>query len=945
MKYFDFGRANDAQAEAIKTTEGPVLMIAGPGTGKTFTLVKRIAYLVIEKGVRPSEIMVVTFTEKAGRELLTRVADEFMKYGLELNLNEMYIGTFHAVCLRLLKGNADNARQGRMMDAFEQTYFVCRNISSFQSLTNYEKYITPKGYWKQATEICRYVNQLMEELVDIDAMEQDADPDMKFLAKLTKRYTELMHRHGLMDFSSIQTQTYEMLKEHSEILSKLQNEIRYIMVDEYQDTNFIQEQLVFMIAGERQNICVVGDDDQGMYRFRGATIRNILEFPSKFPEGACRKIHLETNYRSEPGIIDFYNRWMTNVDGLNLFNWNRYRYDKTTKPGKPPLLPRRSVYACGGDSLDEEKEELLNMVTHLRKNGNITNYNQIAFLFRSVKSEEATTIGEFFEANGIPVYSPRSDMFFERTEIKQILGCLMMCFQSYLVSLKSGDFRRPISKGLREYYITCLKAALPLAKADAKLMAAIESTKKMIVGLKNDSDTTLLDIFYQLIAFEPFRTHLSAKLSDNISKTRAARNLSEISRMLSKFAFLHEMHQLTGRNKYTLPEELFNVYLKYMIEDGVGEYEDASEYAPDGCVSFMTIHQSKGLEFPVVVVGSLGSVPKRNSDPLMYSVESRFFHRRPFEPMSDIKYFDFWRLYYTAFSRAQNLLVLSKKKADSKYFGEYIDILPDVSDFTERVRFADVKSVNNKNTYSFTSHIAVYDDCPKQYMFMREYGFAKNFQVHSSVGTLVHATLEDMNNFIIDGCEQQLSEELLKEWFHKHYQEMYDETGFSLTEEEREEVFSQVSRYYHSRRNDLHFAWKTEEEIELVLPEFIMQGVVDLIENHGEYLEIIDYKTGPKPDIITNPEKIAHYKRQLEVYAYLVGKRFGKRVNRMSLYYTNCKDGDPLITFEWSRESIEKAVSEITEIIRKIETKNFDGGVKNGYACAYCEMRHLCGKG
>lgn len=945
MKYFDFGRANDAQAEAIKTTEGPVLMIAGPGTGKTFTLVKRIAYLVIEKGVRPSEIMVVTFTEKAGRELLTRVADEFMKYGLELNLNEMYIGTFHAVCLRLLKENADNARQGRMMDAFEQTYFVCRNISSFQSLTNYEKYITPKGYWKQATEICRYVNQLMEELVDIDAMEQDADPDMKFLAKLTKRYKELLHRHILMDFSSIQTKTYEMLKEHPDILSRLQKNIRYIMVDEYQDTNYIQEQLVFLIAGERQNICVVGDDDQGMYRFRGATIRNILEFPSKFPEGACRKIHLEINYRSEPGIIDFYNHWMTNVEGLNLFNWNRYRYDKTIEAGKPPLLPDRSVYSCGGDSLDEEKEELLNMVIRLMKNGNITNFNQVAFLFRSVKSEEATAIGEYFEANGIPVYSPRSDMFFERMEVKQILGCLMMCFQSYLVSLKSGDFRRPISKGLREYYITCLKAALPLAKADAKLMAAIESTKKMIVELKKDSDATLLDLFYRLIAFEPFRIHLSAKLNDNISKTRAARNLSEISRMLSKFAFLHDMHRLTVRNKYTMPEELFNVYLKYMIEDGVGEYEDASEYAPDGCVSFMTIHQSKGLEFPVVVVGSLGNAPRRNSNPLMYSAESRFFHRRPFEPMSDIKYFDFWRLYYTAFSRAQNLLVLFRKKADSKYFGEYLDTLPDVSKFTERVQFADVKSVNNKNTYSFTSHIAVYDDCPKQYMFIKEYGFAKNYQVHSSVGTLVHATLEDMNNCIIEGNEQKLSEELLKQWFTKHYEEMYDETGFSLTEEDREDVFSQVSRYYHSRRNDLHFAWKAEEEIELVLPEFIMQGVVDLIENHGEYLEIIDYKTGPKPDIITNPEKIAHYKRQLEVYAYLVGKRFGKRVNGMSLYYTNCKDGDPFISFEWSRESIEKAVSEITEIIRKIETKNFDGGVKNGYACAYCEMRHLCGKG
>ena len=109
----------------------------------------------------------------------------------------------------------------------------------------------------------------------------------------------------------------------------------------------------------------------------------------------------------------------------------------------------------------------------------------------------------------------------------------------------------------------------------------------------------------------------------------------------------------------------------------MGEYEDESEYAPIGCISFMTIHQSKGLEFPVVVVGSLGNAPRRNRDPLMYSVESRFFHRRPFEPVSDIKYFDFWRLYYTAFSRAQNMLVLAAGKSDSKYFGEHLEMLPD----------------------------------------------------------------------------------------------------------------------------------------------------------------------------------------------------------------------------------------------------------------------------
>lgn len=180
----------------------------------------------------------------------------------------------------------------------------------------------------------------MEELVDIDAMEADSDEDMRFLAKLVKRYKNLLEQNNVMDFSSIQTKTYDMLMKYPQILAQIQKNIRYIMVDEYQDTNYIQEQLVFLIAGNNKNICVVGDDDQGMYRFRGATIRNILEFPSKFVEGECKVIHLDTNYRSEPEIIDFYNRWMENVDGINLFNWDRYRYAKKIQAGKNHCIKR-----------------------------------------------------------------------------------------------------------------------------------------------------------------------------------------------------------------------------------------------------------------------------------------------------------------------------------------------------------------------------------------------------------------------------------------------------------------------------------------------------------------------------------------------------------------------------------------------------------------------------
>ena len=945
MSAFDFGQVNEAQKEAVLTTEGPVLMIAGPGTGKTFTLVKRISYLVKEKGVKPCEIMVVTFTEKASKELLTRLSNELID--LNLNINEMYIGTFHSVCLRLLKENSEYAESEgkcRMLDAFEQTYLVCRNIDNFNRLGGFARHISARDPWKQSLEICRYVNQMMEELVDVDAMEADADEDMRFLGKLVKRYQELLARNSAMDFSSIQTKTYDILKLHPEVLDKVRNSIRYIMVDEYQDTNFIQEQLVFMLAGDRKNICVVGDDDQGMYRFRGATIRNILEFPDKFSEDECKVIHLDTNYRSEPGIIDFYNRWMENVDGINLFNWDKFRYAKKITAGKKPLLSEACVYSCGGESIDAEKEELLRMVQNLKERGNVSDYNQIAFLFRSVKSKEAVEIGAYFEENSIPVYSPRSDMFFDRAEVKQILGCIIMCFQSYMLDLKKNMFLHRISDSLRMYYIICLKAALPLAKADSSLMHYIDSVKDAILELKEESDFCLLDVFYHLIAHEPFRGYLQASLKDNVMKSRAARNLSELSRMLNKYAFLHDMHNVSASNKLAMPEEFFNIYLKYMIEDGVGEYEDESEYAPYGCISFMTIHQSKGLEFPAVVVGSLGNVPKRNSDPLLYTAESRFFHRRPFEPIADIKYFDFWRLYYTAFSRAQNLLVLATKRADSKYFGEYLMQLPDVGAFTDTCTFADVKGSNYKHVYSFTSHISVYDGCPTQYKYYKEYGFAQNKMFHTSVGSLVHATLEDMNKCIIAGRQDYVNEAAIEEWFALNYQGMQEQTGYFLTDEQMENALQQVIRYFHHRKDELGRVWRAEEEINLVLPDYILQGVIDLIEGQGDTVEIVDYKTGPKPDIEGHPERVEHYRKQLELYAYLTEKRYGKKVRQMHLYYTNCQNGDPLITFEWTRSAIDTTVSEIAETIRNIENKNFEGSVTNNYACTFCDMRYVCGK-
>ena len=945
--FFDFGQANEHQKEAILAVEGPELIIAGPGTGKTFTLVKRIAYLIIEKKVKPSEIMVVTFTEKAGKELLTRISNEFIQYNLNLNINDMYIGTFHSVCLRLLKENSQYVSSGmksRMLDAFEQTYLVCRNLDAFKAIKGFNQYIHVKNDWKQSLEICRYVNQLMEELVDIDAMLRDADEDMRFLAKMVKIYQNMLDANNAMDFSSIQTKTYEMFIENPVVLEKVQETIKYIMVDEYQDTNYIQEQLIFLLAGKRKNICVVGDDDQGMYRFRGATIRNILEFPDKFIKGECKIVHLNMNYRSEPQIIDFYNQWMENVDGINLFNWDKFRYPKKIVSGKNTILNEQAVFSCGGDSLDEEKEALFNLIQKLKQDGNITDYNQIAFLFRSVKSEEAVTIGAYLESQGIPVYSPRSDLFFDRIEVKQIFGSLILCFLSYVQDLKKNLFTHRISEELRNYYIECIKSAAVLIKQNTEFSLFVEKKSKEIRLLKGEGEEGLLDLFYQLIAYEPFNTYLQADLRDNVNVTRAARNLSEVSRMLSKYMYLHDMHTINDSNKLAMSEEFFNIYLKYMYADGIGEYEDESEYAPHGCVSFMTIHQSKGLEFPVVIVGSLGNVPRRNSDALMFGAESRFFHRKPYEPLADIKFFDFWRLYYTAFSRAQNLLVLAAKKRNNKYFKEYWNGLSDVETLNSNESFEKVKAVNYKHIYSFTSHVSVYDHCPKQYKYYKEYGFAQNQMFQTSVGSLVHATLEDMNKCIINGERGRVNEASIEAWFELNYKQMQKETGYFLSEEQKDNAMKQIIRYYHHRQDELGKVWKAEDEINLVLPKYILQGVIDLIEGEGDTVEIVDYKTGPKPEGYTYLDKVEHYRKQLEVYAYLVEKRYGKKVSKMHLYYTSVLEGNPLISFEWKRDSIDKTIEQLANTIERIENCDFDGDVTNSYSCRFCDMRYLCAK-
>lgn len=418
---FDFGNANDGQRQAISTTEGPVLITAGPGTGKTYTLVQRAIYLIEERGVKPEDIFIATFTEKAAKELITRITNELASRNITVNVNEMYVGTFHSLCLRIIKDHLEYTRlkkNYRLLDTFDQQYLVFRNIYKFRTISGIENVMPKGGAWKWAQAICEFSNNLTEEVVDIDAMLSDHDMEISVIAKVVNTYQAMLDEENLIDFSAIQTECYRLLKENKDILEDLRNSIKYIMVDEYQDTNYIQEQIIFLL-GTHENICVVGDDDQGLYRFRGATIRNILEFPSKFDVGKCQIIPLVINYRSDSDIVEFYNKWMITTSGSKFkFAWDKFRYDKRIVANETSKIESPCVVKLASkDDEDEWHERVLDFINRLKNSGKIQDYNQLAFLFSSVKHERVISLARFLESNHINVYSPRSDMFFRREEV------------------------------------------------------------------------------------------------------------------------------------------------------------------------------------------------------------------------------------------------------------------------------------------------------------------------------------------------------------------------------------------------------------------------------------------------------------------------------------------------------------------------------------------------
>ena len=328
--------ANKEQLEAINTTEGPVLIIAGPGAGKTFTLVERTFRLLSEMKIEPEHIFVSTFTEKASRELVTRISDRIYEADLNININNLCVGTLHSIFLNLLEEFRDFTRLKRnysLWDQFDQQYAIYKHIHEFIAIDPDCKVFGKGSWWNIAGEIAKQVNKVSEEALDVETLKSSDDEAIQKLAIAYEAYKELLEEENALDFSMIQKEFYDLLLREPTVLETLRQRFEYFMIDEYQDTNSIQERILLLLLNDKKNICVVGDDDQGLYRFRGATIRNILEFEQNF-DGKCKRIELTKNYRSHSGIINFYNDWMKQQEWTGKSGETYIKRDKA-KEGVP----------------------------------------------------------------------------------------------------------------------------------------------------------------------------------------------------------------------------------------------------------------------------------------------------------------------------------------------------------------------------------------------------------------------------------------------------------------------------------------------------------------------------------------------------------------------------------------------------------------------------------
>lgn len=960
-------KLNKAQLLAINHEKGPLLIIAGAGTGKTTVITERIKHLIVDKDILPPHVLALTFTEKAAFEMQERI-DVLLPYGY----SNLWIHTFHSFCDRILRDDAHNIGLDpnyKLISEAESVLLMRQNIfylglKFFKPLGNPTKFldallihfsrlkdedISPSEYihWAQ-NQKSKIKNQNETETKNQELeVAQYAE-----LSNAYKKYEELKIKNSLMDFSDLISNTLLLFRTRPNILKRYQSQFKFVLVDEFQDTNFAQNELAILLAGDDKNITVVADDDQSIYRFRGAAVSNVLQFKKNFPE--TRIVTLIENHRSTQTILD------SSYALIQHNNPNRLEVveniDKKLK--SMSKASENEIEFIHEQRSEDESDKIALKIEELTRNS--YEYKDIAILVRANNHAEPITTA--LQRHRIPYQFLGPGYLFQHEEIKDLIAYL-----TFLTNLSDTvSLFRVLSMDVFKIPYIELNYLLNFAKkrnlslfeslSDLNQTFLKPETQKKLEGFRKMTEVHLKrskkeqagQILFDFLKDSGLYQTLNQ--TDSVREERRVLNIAKFFDRIKNF----EMER-SDANIFTLVE-----WLTLMLQMGDSPGAAEVDLRDRNAVNILTVHSSKGLEFKVVFLVNLVSdrFPSRERSekiPL-----SREIIKEILSLDSDFHLEEERRLFYVGMTRAKERLYFTA----SNYYGEgkrtkklspfIYEALPKLEEQKEleskikQLSLTEVLSVYEKEeekeeskpplklSYITYSNLQMFDICPLHYKAKVIFNIPTPPTAVQSFGISLHRTLQNFYKKIQDGykpTESDLLKILKDEWESEGYENKKHE------EERFAQATNILKRYSSLECNPPIIPLKLEYPFNFTLNCGVkVFGKMDRIDPKDNGIEIIDYKTGED-----NPKASGAHKLQLSIYALAANRVKDEILNKkaeditLTFYFL---DGNSKKSMSFTKKDLDKLENELIEKIEEIERSDFK--CSGSVLCINCEYKMLC---
>ncbi len=974
-------KLNKEQLTAVKHQKGPLLIIAGAGTGKTTVVTERIKYLITSANVKPSEILALTFTEKAAKEMQDRVY-EALPYGY----SDMWISTFHSFCDRILRLEALHIGldpKYKLMSEAECVQIVRNNLFKFNL-----KYFRPMGnptkfvagmlqhfsrLQDEDTSPNEYIHWVRKQKEKNKKLSEEARIELEKWEELSgayKTYNEIKIKEALMDFGDLIVKTLELFKARKNILKIYRDKFKYILVDEFQDTNFVQNELAIILSGKSKNITVCGDDDQSIYRFRGAAVSNIIQFKKNFPR--AKVVVLTKNYRSTQEILD-------KAHDLIKFN-DPDRLEAVEKIDKKLIASSKGktkgdkIEFIHRDRVENEADEVAKKIKEIVKQ-NKYDFNDFAILVRA--NNHAEPFGRAMSRLGIPYQFLGPGRLFKQAEIIDLISYLKVLYNfddsvSFyrLLSIDYFDISARDLAAIGNYarrfnltfYETCRKVddIFIGLKTKEKIKKILDIIDKHIRLAKKETAGQILYYFLR-------DSGLMQKLinPDSSEAQKKAANISKFFDRLKTYEVDHEDATVSAVVDW----------IELSSELGESPLAADTDWTEVNAVNILTAHSSKGLEFPVVFLVNLVSnrfptVERREQIP----IPDKFI--KEVLPLGDYHLEEERRLFYVGMTRAKDLLFFTA----ADYYGEgkrekrlspfifealgdevlsseqltikskqlsFLDYKPQRSGILPTVPTTGYKPSIHIDYLSY-SQIETFRICPLHYKLKYIYKIPTLPSAPLSFGTSIHTALRDFYRLIkIDEkpSVKFLLSLLEKNWIREGYKDKHEEKknygrGRKYLSDYFQKSFDRKVNVNSVEESfTISLLSKNSNDKPLKIGGRIDR--VDILPN-GK-IELIDYKTGEKLPTQKEIDKNKDISRQLAFYALaavnLPETPFKKKPEDVILSFYFFEKQTKISTVR-TKEQLEEAKEEIFKVRKEIEASDFR--CSGNMLCRNCEYKMLC---